>query len=165
VRRRWGSVGLGLALLASSAEARDVLGTYDRWAAFRDASPQHCYAVARPVRGGGRGSGSAAFASINHWPRQGVHGQVHLRLSRPRNPRARVTLSIGERRFELVAGDVDAWAPDARTDAAIVAAIRSSRSMSVEALARGGGAFADAYTLRGAATAIDAAALGCLRVL
>ena len=116
-------------------------------------------------RGGGRSSGGAAFASINHWPRQGVHGQVHLRLSRPRNPRARVTLSIGERRFELVAGEVDAWAPDARTDAAIVAAIRSSRSMSVEALARGGGAFADAYTLRGAATAIDAAALGCLRAL
>lgn len=151
------SVATGLALLVTPAAARDVLGIYDRWAAFRDASPQHCYAVARPARGSG-----AAFASINHWPRQGVHGQVHLRLSRPRDPRVRVTLSIGERRFELVAGDADAWAPDPRTDAAIVAAIRSSRSMSVEAVARGGGAFADVYTLRGAATAIDAAGLGCV---
>ena len=78
-------------------------------------------------------------------------------------PRAKVTLAVGERRFELMAGPSDAWAPDVRTDAAIVTAIRSSRSMSVESLASGGGAFADVYALKGAATAIDAAALGCAR--
>ncbi|HEX7851932.1 MAG TPA: hypothetical protein VF485_19525, partial [Sphingomonas sp.] len=70
-------------------------------------------------------------------------------------------LSIGERRFDLVAGADDAWAPDARTDSAIVAAMRSGRSMSVEGLGRDGSAFADVYTLSGAATAIDAAALAC----
>lgn len=156
--RRWrGSLALALAAASVPADARDALGIYDRWAAFRDLSPRHCYAVARPVRGGG-----AAFASLNDWPRQGVRAQLHVRLSRVRNPRARVTLSIGERRFELVAGAADAWASDARTDAAIVAAIRSGRAMSIETLARGGGAFADVYSLRGAATAIDAAALGCL---
>jgi len=72
-----------------------------------------------------------------------------------------VTLSIGERRFQLVGGASDAWAPDARTDAAIVAAIRSARSMSVESVDAQGRPFADTYALRGAATAIDAAALGC----
>ncbi|MBA4047717.1 MAG: hypothetical protein C0476_04160, partial [Sphingomonas sp.] len=72
-------MAVGLAMLAVPAAARDALGTYDRWAAFRDASPRHCYAIARPVRGGGRSSGGGAFASINHWPRQGAHGQVHLR--------------------------------------------------------------------------------------
>ena len=44
-----------------------------------------------------------------------------------------------------------------------IAAMRSERSMSVEALARNGGAFADTYRLAGAATAIDAAALACRR--
>lgn len=148
-------------LIASAAPARDSLGVYDRWGAFREAAPLHCYALASPVSARGK-DGWRAFVSVNDWPRQGMHGQVHARLSRARDPRARVTLSIGERRFELVAGDADAWAPDARTDAAIVAAMRAGRSLSVETLARGGRPFADVYTLRGAASAIDSAALGCL---
>ena len=89
------------------------------------------------------------YASIANWPGQNIRGQLHVRLSRPRAGTARVTLSIGERRFDLVAGDSDAWAPDARTDAAIVAAMRSGRSMSVEALGRDGAPFADTYALIG----------------
>ncbi|MBY0520589.1 MAG: hypothetical protein K2P79_09210 [Sphingomonas sp.] len=147
--------------MASAASARDALGVYDRWGAFRDASPLHCYAIASPLSAD-RGGALRPFVSLNEWPRQGVHGQLHIRLSRAREPRSRVTLSIGERRFELVAGDADAWAPDARTDTAIVTAIRAGRSLSVETLAKGGRPFADVYSLRGAATAIDAAALGCL---
>ena len=148
-------------LLAAPVQAREALGVYDRWGAFRDPSPRHCYAIASPV-GAPRAAPWRPFVSFSDWPRQDVHGQLHIRLSRPRDPRARVTLSIGERRFELVAGDADAWAPDARTDAAIVAAVRAGRSLSVETLARGGRPFADVYPLRGAATAIDAAAVGCL---
>lgn len=147
-----------IVLAALQAQGRESLGVFDSWGAFRDAAPQRCYAISQPPQGG-RG----AFASIANWPRGGARNQLHVRLSRPRDPRAKVTLAVGERRFELMAGPSDAWAPDARTDAAIVAAIRSSRSMSVESLASGGGAFADVYALKGAATAIDAAAMGCAR--
>ena len=146
------------AALVTQEQGRESLGVFDGWGAFRDAAPARCYAISQPVRGG-----RAAFASIANWPRSGARGQVHIRLSRARDPRAKVTLAIGERRFELIAGASDAWAPDARTDRAIVAAIRSSRSMSVESVANGGGAFADVYALKGAATAIDASAMGCAR--
>lgn len=144
--------------LAAQAPGRESLGVYDAWGAFRDAAPARCYAIGQPVR-----ARDGAFASVANWPRSGARGQIHIRLSRPRDPRAKVTLAVGERRFDLIAGASDAWAPDARTDRAIVAAIRSSRSMSVESVARGGGAFADVYALKGAATAIDAAAMGCAR--
>ena len=147
---------IGLALLLA-LQSRDALGTFDRWGAFRDASPLRCFAISQPVDK----QPSGPFASIATWPRQGVRNQLHIRLSRARAPNARVTLSIGERRFELSAGDADAWAPDPRTDAAVVAAIRSGRSMSVETVAQSGAPFADTYALKGAATAIDAAALGC----
>ena len=156
---RW-AVSL-LALLATPALARESLGVFDSWGAFTDPSPRHCYAIAQPAQAGGA-SRWRPFASVASWPGQGVRGQLHIRLSRERNPQSRVTLSVGERRFELVAGGADAWAPDTRTDSAIVAAIRSSRSMSVETLAKTGAPFADVYALRGAATAIDAAALGCV---
>jgi hypothetical protein len=151
-----------LALIGAPAAARESLGVFESWGAFTDPSPSRCYAIAQPVRSGG-GSRWRPFASIATWPGQGARNQLHIRLSRERDPRARVTLSVGERRFELIAGNADAWAPDARTDAAVVAAIRSGRSMSVETLGRGGQPFADIYALRGAATAIDAAALGCIR--
>lgn len=147
-------IALALALLF----ARDALGTYDGWGAFRDASPLRCYAIAKPVE---KHADSQPFASIANWPKDGVRNQLHIRLSRARAPNARVTLSVGERRFDLKAGDSDAWAPDARTDQAVVAAIRSGRSMSVETVAANGAPFADTYALKGAATAIDAVALGC----
>lgn len=146
------------AAFATQGGGRESLGVFDGWGAFRDAAPARCYAIGQPVRGR-----AGAFASIANWPRSGARNQVHIRLSRDRDPRAKVTLAIGERRFELIAGASDAWAPDARTDRAIVAAIRSSRSMSIESVARSGGAFADVYALKGAATAIDAAVMGCAR--
>lgn len=156
------AVMLAALALATSAQARESLGIFDRWGAFRDPAPRRCFAIATPLRAGGA-SRWRPFASIGSWPARGQRGQLHVRLSRERDPRASVTLSVGERRFELVAGEADAWAPDSRTDAAIIAAIRSGRSMSIETLARTGSPFADVYTLRGAATAIDAAALGCVR--
>ena len=75
----------------------------------------------------------------------------------------RIAGAGGERRFTLAANTADAWAADAPSDRAIVAAMRGSRSMSVEAVGEGGRPFADTYALAGAATAIDAAALGCVR--
>lgn len=156
--KRLAAIGL---LVAAPAAGRDSLGVFERWGAFADESPPRCYAIAQPVQAGGA-SHWRPFASVATWPGRGLRNQLHIRLSRERNPQSRVTLSVGERRFELVAGEADAWAPDARTDAAIVTAMRSSRSMSVETLARSGTPFADVYALRGAATAIDAAALGCV---
>ena len=148
-----------LALLLLLAAPRDTIGVYGGWGAFSEASPRRCFAIAQPVDPAQR----AGSLSVADWPGQNIRNQLHVRLSRSRAPAARVTLSIGDRHFDLVAGDSDAWAPDARTDAAIVAAMRSGRSLSIEAMGRNGAPFADTYALSGAATAIDAAALACRR--
>lgn len=140
------------------AAAAELLAVRGDWGAFRNQQPRSCYAIAAPVRAGGRERG---FVAIGSWPGQGLRGQLHIRLSAPRAPGARVTLSIGARRFDLIAGPRDAWAPDGRTDLAIITAMRAGRSLSVEALGAGGRPFADVYALAGAATAIDAAAVGC----
>ena len=144
--------------IAVPVSARDTIGIYKGWGAFRDAVPARCYAIARPVMAGGRSSG---FASIATWPDRGLRASLHIRLSRERDRSAGVTLTVGERRFALVANGLDAWASDAPSDRAIVAALRSGRSMSVEAVGVGGRPFADVYALSGAATAIDAAVLAC----
>jgi hypothetical protein len=149
---------LALLLIAAPANGRETIGVYKGWGAFRDAAPSRCYAIARPVSAGGRSTG---WASVASWPGRGLRSSLHIRLSRPRDRAAPVTLTVGERRFGLTANGLDAWAADAASDRAITAAIRSGRSMSVEAVGGRGRPFADVYALAGAATAIDAAALRC----
>ena len=156
--RWWLGLAAGLLTIAAPASARDTIGIFKGWGAFRDTTPSRCYAIARPVMAGGRASG---FASIATWPKRGLRASFYVRLSRERDRSAGVTLTVGERRFTLVANGVDAWATDAPSDRAIVAALRSGRSMSVEAVGVGGRPFADVYALSGAATAIDAAVLAC----
>lgn len=157
---RWALAAL--VLLAAPATARDPIGTFGRWGAFRDPSPRHCFAISEPVQTV-VGWTQRGFVSVARWPSAGTRAQLHVRLSRPRHPRAAVTLSIGERRFTLTAGPTDAWAPDDATDRAIVAAMRSGRSLSIESLTTRRRPFVDAYALNGAATAIDAAILACAR--
>lgn len=147
-----------LALLLLMAQGREAIGVQGGWGAFRDREPARCFAIARPVAAGGRSTG---FASVATWPGRGLRNSLHIRLSRARDRSAGVTLTVGERRFRLAANTADAWAADAPSDRAIVAALRSGRSMSVEAVGLGGRPFADTYALSGAATAIDAAALAC----
>jgi len=162
MRRAVGLLGcaIGLTLLPAATAARDTLGIFEGWGAFRDAVPRRCYAIAEPAARS-RGAAWRAFAAIATWPDRSVRGQLHIRLSRRQAPHQPIVLGVGDRRFALLAGGADAWAPDRRTDAAIVAAMRSARSMSVEGKGLDGTPFVDAYRLRGAATAIDAAALGC----
>jgi hypothetical protein len=143
--------------LAAPVAAKESLGVYSNWGAFRDDSPLRCYAIAKPSNSGD----AQPFASISNWPRQNVRGQVHFRLSRSVRSGEEATLTIGDRRFALPANDRNAWAQDARMDAAIVAALRSAPRMSISARASNGSRFTDRYDLTGAATAIDAAVVGC----
>ncbi len=151
-----------LVALATPALARDALGTFGRWGAFRDSGPRHCFALAEPVETS-RNPATRAFVSIASWPGVGARAQLYVRLSRAHDAHAAVTRAIGDRRFALKAGASDAWAPDAATDRASVLAIRAGRSLSVESVAAGGGPYADVYSLAGAPTAIDAATVGCAR--
>lgn len=117
-----------------------------------------CYAIALPVV-----AADGAFASVANWPARRVPGQLHVRLGRPARAGSAILLTIEGRPFQLVGRGVDAWAPNAATDRAIVAAMRAGVSMSVAARDAAGRSFGHAFPLSGAATAIDAAVLGCRR--
>lgn len=155
---------MAAALLAACGsapvQARDSLGVFENWGAFRDPQVPRCYAIAQPdaVRGKRQ---YRPFASIGYWPRRGVRGQFHLRLSRAMAKDSSVTLTIGVRRFTLTGGGGDAWAADKAMDASIIAAMRSAREMTAGTDGADGRVIRDVYLLKGAATALDAAALGC----
>lgn len=147
-------------LLAAPAIARDSLGMFSGWAAFRDPAAPRCYAIAMAAPSTMQRD-YQPYADVAWWPRQGVRGQVHFRLSRKLQPNAVISLSIGGQRIPLVGGGGDAWAADKRGDAAIMAAMRVAKDMTVSARDAGGRGFTNRYDLSGAATAMDAAAVGC----
>ena len=153
---------LGLALVAAPLAAKDSLGVFGEWAAFRDPSVPRCYAIAMP-RPSRAAHDYQAFATVGTWPKRAVRGQMHFRLSRKLRQNAAVSLSIGGTRFALTGGGGDAWARDKAMDAAIVAGMRSARSMTVSSRDTRGRRFSDTYTLEGAATSMDAATVGCAR--
>ncbi len=155
------ALALALALLVTPLFAKDRLGVYQGWAAFRDPATPRCYAIASPEETVGTPTGEA-YLSIGFWPKSGVTHQIYVRLSRERSTNSGITLSAGGRRFRLKADGSAGWATDRRTDMAIIAAMRSATSLSVESIGRNGRSVVDTYSLRGAPSAIDAAALGCL---
>jgi Invasion associated locus B (IalB) protein len=148
-------------LLTVPAMARDSLGIWNAWGAFADAGVPRCYAIAMAETNSGRSNAFQPYFTVGTWPRRGARGEIHVRLSRRVGPGGTVTLSVAGQRFPLVAGAADAWAQDQRMDAAIVAAMRSASTMTVSARAASGGGFSDSYSLGGAASAMDAAMLGC----
>ena len=149
-------------LLAAPLAAKDSLGVFGDWGAFRDADPTRCYAIAMAEPSSARRE-TQPFASVSDWPSRRVRGQLHIRLSRRLQQSPRIQLSIGGRRFAMNGGGSDGWADSAASDAQIVAAMRSAASMSVSATDARGNRFTDRYSLEGAATAIDAASVGCAR--
>ena len=155
---------LTLALAATPAMARDALGMFGTWGAFRDAAVPRCYAIALPDPPKGSGptkTDYAAYADIASWPRRAMRNQVHFRLAHRLSANSVITLSLAGQSFKLVGGGGDAWAADPRMDAAIVAAMRSASTMSLTALDAAGKAFSHSWALAGAASAMDSAALGC----
>ena len=147
-----------LSFSAPSEAQRQSLVINGMWGAF--AERNRCYAISEPVRPG-RAGANRAFASIGWFPGRAVRGQVHIRFAEPKRPGSAVLLRIDGRTFQLIGGGADAWAPDGRADAEIVAAMRSGVEMIVESRNARGGTMRDGYRLRGAATAIDAAAIAC----
>ena len=72
-------------LLATPVQARDSLGIFSDWAAFRDPATPRCYAIAM-AQPSSLQREFQPYADIGTWPRQQARGQVHIRLSRRPNP-------------------------------------------------------------------------------
>ena len=163
MKKRFILLALAAAVVSAPAIAKESLGIFNSWGAFRDSEIPRCYAIAESEEITGKAQ-RKSFATIGFWPKRSISRQFHVRLSRDRSTNSRVVASIAGRRFQLTANRSDGWSQAKRMDAASNAAIRSATSMTVESVGRDGKPIVDAYRLRGAATAIDAASLGCSRL-
>lgn len=161
------STGMALAMaglcMTGPAGARENLGLYAGWGAFRDPLVPRCYAIAL-AEPSAKQRDYQPYAAVGTWPRRGARNQVNFRLSREVGSNAAISLRIGDRRMTLTGGGGDAWPRNDTDNAAIVAAMRSAATMTVSSRDRRGRSFANIYALPGAASAMDAALIGCARL-
>ena len=137
-----------------------LIATNGDWAAFdRGAS---CDATSRSllVPRKGEPQPHVAIAFDRNGPRR---GELSVALRRPSRSGSSVVMTIGDQPFLLSARGAGAWSRGPAQEAAIIAAIRSSTGMRVEARDLAGRRMVDRYALSGAPTAIDAAAAACTR--
>ncbi len=156
-RRESVTLGLAAALTLGAASAPAPIGQYGRWGAFRARDGRSCYAISEPTRAG-RPSG--AFLTVSTWPERGVVRTVRVRF---RGAAEAAVLTLGGKRFPLTVERADGW-PAAADERQIVRAMREGGGMRVTARI-GGRRTTDSYALEGAASAIDAADLACLRAV
>lgn len=157
------SFSLALLALGAPATARDSLGIFGNWGAFRDPQVPRCYAIAKPLPNDQKHE-FAPFAAIGTWPRAGVRTQLDFRLARKVATNSRITVRVGTAYFTLTGSGNNAWPTNAQDDARIIRAIRAAGSMTVFAHDTHGQRFTDRYNLDGVATAIDAATIGCAKL-
>lgn len=148
---------LWFAFAASPASAARLLFAGGGWAAI-DRGGGLCEASALAER---RTDRTEAQARVSLAFDRRRRGELALRLGRAARPGSAVMLTIGMQPFMVVARGDWAWSRGPGQEQAIMAAIRNSASMRVEARDLSGRRFADRYLLAGAPTAIDAAAAAC----
>ena len=149
-----------VALLFTSPAVARVVQADGQWAAIADGGK--CRAMARSLRDAGKGQ-PQAYAAIQFDLRRGSTGTLSVRLSRPARAGGSVIVTIGDRPFLLKGQGWFAWSRGPAQEAAVIAAMRGTSGMRVEARDRSGRRSIDRYLLTGAPTAIDAAAAACVR--
>lgn len=157
------AVGM-LALATPAAGARETLGAFGDWAAFREPdNDRKCYVVTAPnqTRASAQNikRGQAAL-SIGIWPGRNT-AQVHAATGFGINPAKPVTLKIGSRSFTLLPEGESAWAENASADEAIIDALRKGTVAEVTSISQRGTQVTDRYSLKGISAALDAARSAC----
>lgn len=146
-------------LLALLLSAQPIAVSAD-WAAFDRGTSCEARSRSLLVPRKGEPQPHIAIAFDRTGPRR---GELSVALRRPTRPGSSVVATIGNQPFLLATRGAAAWSRGPSQDQAIIAAIRSSGGMRVEARDLAGRRMVDRYALSGAPTAIDAAAAACLR--
>ena len=153
---RLGAVPFLFLAASGAAQPLRTVAAEGTWATF--AGNDGCQAMTAALLPARKMKVQARITVAFDTRRGGRKGEVAVRLNRPARAGSNVMLTVGKEPF-LLAGRGDmAWSRGPAQEAAIIAAMRRGGGMRAEARDLAGRRIVDRYDLRGAATAIDAAA-------
>jgi hypothetical protein len=140
-----------------------VIGAFKDWSAhlFAEKKGKICYVHSRPKKSEGdytrRGD---AYIQVTHRAGDRTRDEVSVTAGYAYRKDSEVTMLIDGKKFSLFTDDDTAWGGDARTDSALVTAMKAGTSMTVRGTSARGTLTTDTYSLAGftaAHAAIDKA--------
>jgi hypothetical protein len=153
-------LGLAVLFVAGPALAKETIGVFGEWGAFRDKRGSTvCYVVSAPVTRSGKGRAAPQLV-VSIWPRQKISAQVMAGTGTATQSAA---LAVGGRSFKLSIQGDGGWLPDRTADGQALAALAASGTATVTGRSARGNRFTDSYALAGFSDAWSAAQKACAR--
>ena len=157
-----------IALLTASHTAQAskprLLGTFGDWRAyvFTENGKKVCYMASEPKTDVGnykqRGD---IFALITHRPGDKTRDVFSYIAGYPYKSGSEVTVTANGRPHKLFTQDSTAWAPDSKSDKALVSDIRNGSQMVVKGTSKRGTATTDTFGLKGSTKAYTTISKEC----
>ncbi len=152
-------------LPAGAASAPTPINKFTDWTAstYDDGGKTLCYATSEPKKQAGKfSSRGKPYIAITHAPQANVRDQVSYIAGYDFKPDSDVKVTIGKQSFSLNLLQKDrAWAKDADTDKALVAAMRKGSTLVIQGTSSRGTQITDTYSLSGFSKAYQAIGTAC----
>jgi hypothetical protein len=151
---------------AQSAENPTSLGASGDWEAFTYESEgsKVCYIYSQPKKSEASKKGidrGPIYFMITHWPTKKVRAQPSTFIGYTFKEASDVKLEIEGKSFLLFPVDNMAWTDKVETEKAILAAMKSGKSMVVSGTSAKGTTTTDQYSLAGISAAMDTINSAC----
>jgi hypothetical protein len=148
----------------AQAQAPKPLGAFNEWTAYSagNAGALVCYVYAEPkdtapdnIKRG------AVYVQVAHRQKDKVANELSVTAGYPYRKDSEAELEIDGAKFALFTKDEGAWARDAKTETAVVKAMRAGKRMIVRGTSARGTKTTDTYSLAGFGAAITAINTAC----
>ena len=145
-----------------------VVETVNHWSTYvsGEGSERICWASSRPVkwvasRKGVRRGG--IWLAVSDRPGKNVGNEVNFRAGYPLAEGKPVSLSVGDRKFDMVSRGEDAWSASAAEDGEIVQAFRKGASATIRGVSTRGTKTTDTFSLIGFTATLQQVKESCAR--
>jgi hypothetical protein len=160
MRRAVGVACVILAFCIAPAVAEEqkvsLLQKYNGWSAYAaSGSPKVCFIVSQPKDSSPKNvKRGPIYFYVSYYPAEKVTGEISLKMGYPFAPGGKVTVTIGNDKFELFTKDEGAFVEKTADEAKLLDAMKAASSMKVQGRSSRGTNTSDTYSLSGISDAV-----------
>ena len=157
-------VALSLCSLPSHAEAVRLINKTNDWSLYmhEEGAAKICFALAQPKdtepKAIKRGQ---AYLYVSAWPKDGVKGEVSVRIGYPFKKGSNATAAVAGINFTLFTKDDKAFIENPTDELKLIEAMKKGGRMVITGMSERGTLTVDTYSLAGLGQALQALATNC----
>jgi invasion protein IalB len=164
------AVGLALvwlvvaATVPAFAQATRAVNKFGDWTLYdhQDGAARICFLAAAPRTSAPKDDTRAAPQFfISGWPKDGVKGEISVKLGYAAKRGSPVTATVGRDAFRMFANGDRAFVQDATAELKLIEAFKKGATVIVQATSEAGVTTTDSYSLQGLTQGLQTLAAGC----